>query len=434
VPAGVFDVHGERIDPVEHGMFRAHRPAGVLLVASSAADPRRARRRHHQRRPGRRGLRHPAIEHHDVFLARLVGRRRHLDHADGRILLEELRDRASLLAHDDNGQRLGALNPRDRLVVDGQRVGGGADFREQPRTASRGEGRDLTDQLAGRERDRLIEDDRGAARDGHPDLLRLRGVVRDLEVGLGGRGAARRDRPGVERGDRDVGCLLVDRMDDDRPVERAEMRAVGQEMHDVGAADPGPGRVDAARGRQALDRGLDERQIARGPLDQPVARRRQRDVVAAGRRGERPRLANRAIPARAAGARLGQHRPGRVDHDQHAAAGRARGARSRPGHRHRQRDGNQDRGGQRHGPAKSLPPGLVALLIEDAPPEQERRHVHARRPDPQQEQPRREARGARDQEPRLPAGHRAETHARNRPWRNVCRMICSNARSASSRM
>ena len=50
-----------------------------------------------------------------------------------------------------------------------------------------------------------------------------------------------------------------------------------------------------------------------------------------------------------------------------------------------------------------------------------------------QEQPRGRRASAPSSSQRLPGGHRAEGHARNRPWRNALRMISSNGRSASAR-
>ena len=228
------------------------------------------------------------------------------------------------------------------------------------------------------------------------------------------------------------GRRLVHRMHDDGTIEAAEMRAVRQKVDRVGAADPRPGRRGTASWREPLESGLDQREIARRPLDQPVGRGGERHVVAARRGRQRPRLTNGAIPSRAAAGRR-EHRPRRVEHDEHLAARGRCGARPGPGDRHRQRDRDEDGCRERHRAPDTLPPGFVALLIEHAPPEQQRRHVDARRPDFDEEQPRRDGARRGDEQQRLPAGHGAKAHARNRPLRNVCRMICSNARSASAR-
>ena len=84
--------------------------------------------------------------------------------------------------------------------------------------------------------------------------------------------------------------------------------------------------------------------------------------------------------------------------------------------------------------AQAVRERLLARLVEDLAPEQQRRDADFGRPHLQEEQRRGGAGRRAHEQQRLPGGHRAEAHARNRPFRNVLRMISSNGASASARM
>ena len=79
--------------------------------------------------------------------------------------------------------------------------------------------------------------------------------------------------------DRDVGRDFKNRMNDDVGADRAKNGAIRNEMHDLDAGDPRPRHAVNARWRCAIDRRLEQRDIAGRALDQSIRRRGERDLV-----------------------------------------------------------------------------------------------------------------------------------------------------------
>ena len=162
---------------------------------------------------------------------------------------------------------------------------------------------------------------------------------------------------------------------------RSATRAVGDEVHVIGAGHARPGGAFAARRRSRSIAVSMSASVGRRSLDQAVGRRRQRDLVAARRRRERARLTHRRcqrvppLDVRAASTRTNRAR---------SASGRCEAAAtpgSGPRHGQREREREQHGRRQRHGAADALPPRQLARLIEAHAATAAATAPDARRPD-----------------------------------------------------
>src|SRR3954468_16458942 len=128
---------------------------------------------------------------------------------------KEIRQPGGVLSNDGHAERARALDPRDRLVVDRERVGWGLNSSAQDRIAAAWNRQHLAHRLSGPPLNLPIDDVRPAAVDRQVNRLRRLGIVCDLEVRLAGL-VSRQRWADVERGNRHVAGTLEYGMDDER--------------------------------------------------------------------------------------------------------------------------------------------------------------------------------------------------------------------------